>query len=73
MTDGFEVVPKLSWLYTEPDEFEGEDTFATGGHVVSVVPGVRVGLAERVDLEAAIEIPIFRDLRTESLQAAARF
>jgi len=73
ITDGFDVVPKLSWLYTEPDKFQGEDTFATGGHVVSIVPGIRVGLAENVDLEAAIEISVFRNLRTESLQAAARF
>ena len=73
VTDNFDFVPKLSWLYTEPDEFQGEDTFATGGHVVSIVPGVRIGLAENVDQEAAVEIPVFRDLRTESLQAAARF
>lgn len=70
---GFDAVPKVSWLATEPDEFEGDDTFASGGHVVSIVPGVRIGLAERVDLEMTIEIPVYRDLDTESLQPAARF
>ncbi|MBI1853217.1 MAG: hypothetical protein HYR85_23005 [Planctomycetes bacterium] len=72
VSDSFDVVPKVSYLYNAPDEFQGRDAFASGGHWVSLVPGVRWRATEHVDVEASVEIPVFRDLRTEALDAPAR-
>ncbi len=74
-SDDVEIVPKLAYLYARPDEFEGKSTFASGGHVVSIVPGVRIALddGKKAHLELAVDVPVYRDFRTESLQPIARF
>src|SRR5262249_37222444 len=73
LSDSFDLVPKISYLFTTPDRLDGKDTFASGGHVLSVVPGFRWKATSSVDLEVFVEIPIFRDLRTETLEPIARF
>jgi hypothetical protein len=71
--ESIDFVPKLIYLYNAADELDGRKVFASGGHYISVVPGVRIAASERVDLEAALEIPVFRDLRTVSLEPTVRF
>lgn len=70
---GFDGVPKIFWLNSEPDEFQGDEAFATGGQIPSIVPGLRSGLAERADLEAAVDLPVVRDLPSRSRRSVARF
>ena len=73
ITETIDGVPKISYLYNAPDELDGKDVFASGGHIISLVPGARWRVTDRVDLEAFVEVPVFRDLRTESLEPQARF
>jgi len=70
--ESWDVLAKVTYVHTEPDELDGRDAFATGGDVVALAPGVRVGLAENVDLEVTIDVPVFYDLETQALVPWAR-
>ncbi|MCI0586590.1 MAG: transporter [Planctomycetes bacterium] len=69
----FVAAPKVSVAWTEPDELDGDDVFASGGTWLNLVPGFLLRLSENADLQAAVEIPVWRNLRTEQLDTQARF
>lgn len=72
VSESFDVVPKLAYLYNAPDEFRGHHAPASGGHWFSIVPGMRWRATEHVDVEASIDVPVYRDLRDDALDAPAR-
>ncbi len=72
LREGFVAVPKISYAWQDADELDGEEVFASGGHWLYVVPGVLLKLSENADFQTAVEVPFWRNLRTEQLDTQAR-
>jgi hypothetical protein len=68
----FDVVPKVSYLYNAPDRFGGHHAQASGGHWISIAPGIRWRITDHVDFETSVDVPVYRDLRDPQLDAPAR-
>jgi hypothetical protein len=66
------LVPKVSYAWQDADEIDGVDAFASGGNWLYVVPGALVRMSENADFQVAVEVPVWRNLRTEQLDTQAR-
>ena len=65
-------MPKISYAWQDADEIDGVKAFASGGNWLYVVPGALVRLSENADFQVAVEIPVWRNLRTQALDTQAR-
>jgi hypothetical protein len=70
--EGFSAVPKVAYAWQDADQLDGDDVFASGGQWIYVVPGFLLQVSEKADFQAAVEIPVWRNLRTEQLDTQAR-
>jgi len=72
LLEEFSAVPKITYAWQDADELDGDDAFGSGGHWIYVVPGFVLKLSESTDFQAAVEVPVWRNLRTEQLDTQAR-
>lgn len=71
--DRVDGTAKVSFLWAAADEVAGTKLFASGGSRAALVPGLRWKITEELDVQAFAEIPVWRNLRTQTLESSVRW
>lgn len=56
------VFGRLSWLHRQQDVFRGTPVLVGGGDWIYLTPGVGILVGKRVNVQAEIELPVYRSL-----------
>lgn len=67
LVDRLSAVVAFEAILRRHDEQDGSDLENTGSRLLFVTPGLGVDLAERLSLEAAVRIPVWRNVTREQL------
>ncbi len=66
------VVGELNGVYAQRDSFQGDTLSDTGGLKLFATPGLQVIFGENLLAEAAVQLPVFRNLPDSQLREAYR-